>query len=257
MDAAVEIDAKYNAAKAIATMGEVFSTSLPKKLQDLDLAEECMKAAINIRPTCYKSNHRMGIFQFKKVMQFTGDCSFIELNKKKSFQRHNYESALEYLSAAVQSKRNNFFALIDWITLLLYRVDNNINILNDVFENTFSNDSSWTTNEKARLVFLKGCFVFMTKEDKTEAMNLWMEAYKTNEMGSHFKKSFMDAKRFGWKKFDASEIQKFLPTSSVDPIVRKMTDEVAAEVVKSKAIAAKIDRKSNVVKGENSSNAHS
>lgn len=54
-------------AEALSTLGQVFSVSLPIKFRDMDLAEECIKAAIRLNPTCSKSNHRMGLFQFFKV----------------------------------------------------------------------------------------------------------------------------------------------------------------------------------------------
>lgn len=208
-------------------MAEVFSATLPTKFQDIGLAEECITAAVENSTACSKAFHRMGLFQWSKVsvevmMDYSGQ-------KKNIFpQRNNFENALKYLTEAVALKNQNFFAIVDWIELLLHRVEEKSDILlTEVFVELLSPNFDWTRTQMARLIFLNGCFLFITNKKKKATMDCWIRAYET--YGSlHFQLVFKEARRFRWTSFDKNEILKLLSSSkrSSLKIVKRMINEV-------------------------------
>ncbi|XP_037049347.1 uncharacterized protein LOC119083667 [Bradysia coprophila] len=205
-----DIASKADTARSLSSLGEVFSVSLPIRLRDLELAEECIKVAIRLNPSCSKSNHRMGLFQF--------------------FKRRNFDSGLSYLVSAVGSKTENFYAVVDWIQLLIYKGEMKSETLREIFENILSTDFKWTAVQTARLTFLKGCFNFIVKGNKEETMDSWIQAYNLDAETLHFSMAFHEAKRFQWKCFDVKDILTVLTSSKLkaDPIVKKMVNEIRA-----------------------------
>lgn len=218
-------------------MGEVFSVSLSQQFQDLDLAEECITTAIQMTPTCSKSNHRMGLFQWTKVRQEQQLPSDSCIKKFNLFsQRNNFDSGFEYLTTAVCLKNENFYALIDWIELALHQPSQkSANMLKENFKTIFSPNFSWTPDQAARLTFLKGCFLFLVKGQKRDILNLWCQAYRIDGTTRHFLVTFGEAKRFRWKNFGRKEILNYLPKLSKSPLIKKMIVEVSNDRKKVKS----------------------
>lgn len=217
-------------------MCQVFSASLPKQFQDDDVAEECITAAIEISPTCSKANHRMGIFQWTKVRSYFMDHPlYIQCfhNKIIISQRDDFENALEYLTTAIRYKNENYYAIIDYIELLIHDAEEKSDILNEIFEEILSKNFSWTRDERAHLIFLKGCFIFIIRGKKKDTMDCWIEAYKLC-FAFHFQQVFGQASRFRWKAFEKSEILNLLTNSKRNfyKSVQKMICEVRKSIAK-------------------------
>ncbi|KAG4076821.1 hypothetical protein HA402_009167 [Bradysia odoriphaga] len=205
-----DIAPKPDTARSLSSLGEVFSVSLPIRFRDLELAEECIKVAIRLNPTCSKSNHRMGLFQF--------------------FKRRDFDSGLRYLVSAVGTKTENFYAVVDLIQLLIHKAEMKAETLSEIFENILSTDFKWTAVQTARLTFLKGCFNFIVKGNKKETMDSWIQAYNLDAETRHFSMTFHEAKRFQWKCFDVKDILTLLTSSmwKTDPTVKKIIEEIRA-----------------------------
>lgn len=134
---------------------------------------------------------------------------------------------MEYLTVAVGCKNENFYAIIDWISLLICKVDQNSDILMEIFEEILSTSYSWKPEEKARFNFLKGCFLFTIAGKKKATMDCWIRAYELHKM-CHFQMTFMNAVRFGWEAFQKDKILRLLTSSKRNsyPVVKKMIYEV-------------------------------
>lgn len=101
---------------------------------------------------------------------------------------------MDYLSAAVGSKNENYYAIIDWIELLLNQAEQKSNILTEIFYELLSENFSWTRDEMARLTFLKGCFLFMINGNKEDIMDCWIRANDLS-LGYYFQLTFKEAGR--------------------------------------------------------------
>lgn len=172
-----------------------------------------------------------------------GKKDLVDWNMATSFkiklisQRKDYESALEYLTAAVGCKNENFYAIIDWISLLICKVDQNTDILMEIFEEILSTGYSWKPEEKARFTFLKGCFLFTIPGKKKATIDCWIRAYELHKI-CHFQMAFMDVARFGWEAFQKDKILKLLTSSKRNsfPVVKKMIYELRKGDTQSKLI---------------------
>lgn len=140
---------------------------------------------------------------------------------------------MEYLTTAVSFKNENAYAVIDYIELLIHQAEEKSAILKEVFEDIFSKNFSWTRDQVATLIFLKGCFIFIIRGKKKETMDCWIEAYKMCS-ASHFQKVFIEAVRFRWKSFEKSKILNLLTNSKRNyyTAVKKMICEVRNSIAK-------------------------
>lgn len=125
---------------------------------------------------------------------------------------------------------NNFYAVVDWIQILIHQADQKSKTLNDIFENIFSAEFKWTAGQTAHLTFLKGCFNFMIKGDNQETIDTWIQAYIMDEQSQHFSVTLSAATRFRWRGFDVRAILTLLTSSKrgTDSIVKKMVNEIRA-----------------------------
>lgn len=136
---------------------------------------------------------------------------------------------MEYLTVAVGVKNDNFYALIDWIQLLMHKAVESADILKEIFAGIFTANFSWASDEAARLIFLKGCFLFMIKGKRTEIIDLWCQAYKTDGSARHFRMTFIDSRRFSWRGFERKKLLNILPKHITSNIFKKMVAEIKNE----------------------------
>lgn len=124
-------------------------------------------------------------------------------------------------------KNENFYALVDYIQLLLHEADERAEFLEEIFDQILSKEFSWAKQETARLNFLKGCFLFIINGNETETINSFVSGYAHGRT-SYFQIAFSEAHRFKWDKneWNIERILNFLKKFSSFKVTKRMLCDV-------------------------------